>query len=65
LSFFFIKTLPNFTPDKITKKEVSNFFEFDKIYNLAYFFFSSQTGNMPRILISLVSLYVLKTELNI
>lgn len=65
LSFFFIKNLPNFTPDKISKKDIRNFFEMDKIYNLAYFFFSSQTWNMPRILISLVSLYILKTELNI
>lgn len=65
-SFFFIKNLPDYTPLKLQKSDIENFFNLKETkFNLLYFFFSGFTGNIPRALIAIITLFVLGSELNV
>ncbi len=65
-SFFFIKKLENYVPKKVSKKEISNFFNVKKYkFGLSFFLTIGFSNGINWFLVPLTALVILKTEVNI
>jgi len=66
ISFLFIKKLNTYIPNKVSKKEFYNFFNFKKYkFALFYIFFSSLHQWILLILWPIISIYLLKNEVSV
>lgn len=64
-SFLFIKNLPAYFPQNVSVKNILSNLHPKEIYQNLFFVFSVQTTLVPKVILIIVTIYVLKTEVNI
>jgi hypothetical protein len=62
---FFIHYLPNSIPQKTSIKEIFSYFHPKDVYQNLFFIFAAQAVSIPKVLLMILVIYILKTEISL